>query len=234
MNARRSPYSCFKSERARTNMAAEQDMIQRLTMRIGSKAVQKIDFHIDQIHFVGSGLINVLVYLNLQQAGQPGIKIKFGAMSDDVAAYYDPRRNILNFRKASYGETAFQRMTIIHECVHAWLDVRMPKIQTVADAIATAQMTTTQLSDESAAYIAGALFTIYEYTPPGQKPTYPADWKPDPIYVEAHRIAAKIMNRPGAIVSDADANPLKQAIMDDDDYSAIKSDPTRMAGNDGV
>jgi len=215
-------------------MTPEQDMIQRLTILFASKAAQQINFKLDQIHFVGSGFVKVLVYLNLRQMGQPGIQIKFGAMSDDVAAYYEPRRNILNFRKASYGETAFQRMTIIHECVHAWLDVRMPKVQTVADAIEAAQMTTTQLSDEAAAYIAGGLFYIYENVPPGRKPAYPADWKSDPIYEEAIRIAAKIMNKPGAVVSDADAKPLKQAIMDDDDYSAIKSDPTKTAGNDGV
>src|SRR5262249_32634556 len=169
-------------------MTPEQEMIKRLTILFASKAAQQIDFKLDQIHFVGSGLINVLVYLNLRQMGQPGIKIKFGAMSDDVAAYYDPRRNILNFRRASYGETAFQRTTLVPEWVHAWLDVRMPKVQTVADAIAAAQMTTTQLSDE-AAYIAGGLFYIYENIPPGRKPTYPADWKSDPIYEEAIRIA---------------------------------------------
>jgi len=215
-------------------LAAEHDMIQRVAMLVTSRAAQKIDFQVDQIRVLGSGLVNIMVYINLQLIGQPGIRIKIGAMSDDVAAYYDPHRNILNFRKASYGETAFQRMTIIHECVHAWLDVRIPKIQTVADAIAAAQMATTQLSDETAAYIAGALFTIYENTPPGQKPAYPADWKPDPIYVAAFQIATKIMNRPGAIVSAADAQPLKDAILDDDDYSAIKADPTKTAGNDGV
>ena len=209
-------------------------MINRIATILGSKAVLKIDFQLDQTRVIGSGLVKVLVYVNLKQAGQAGIKIKFGPMSDDVAAYYDPRRNVFNFRRASYGQTDFQRMTIVHECVHAWLDVRMPTIRTEYDAVAVALMTTTHLSDEAAAYVAGALFFIYEITLAGGTPALPDKWKSFPIYVEAYRIATKIMNRPGVTVPAADANALKKMIIDSGDYPSIASDPARMAGNDGV
>ena len=124
-------------------------------------------------------------------------------------------------------------MDLVHESIHAWLDIRMPKVRSIGTAAMKGMLTTTKATDEAVAYLGGILFYIYDNTPSGSKPTIPADWN-NSIFIEAWRIAVSIMSRPGAVVSAKDVASLKKIIMDDPNYSDIKDDPTSNYGNDGV
>src|SRR5262245_24275874 len=189
-------------------------MIGRIAVILGSKAAQKIDFQLDQTRIVGSALTTVLASLNDFQAGKKGIKIDFGHVSPGGMASYDAKQNVIQLPKnPDFGVSMKHRVGLLHECIHAWLDLRMPKVLP-KDPKAAAALQTTELSDEAVAYVAGALFYIYEYQPNESNPKLPDTWVV-PIFIEAHRIALKIMNKAGAIVSKDDADVLKRKIRDD-------------------
>src|SRR5262245_49185435 len=155
-------------------MSDESDMVDRISAILGSKAALAIDFHLDQTRVFGPTIYSVVHYLNAGLRGNHGITIKFGPLDGEAA--YKPRENVLRILRASYGQTDNERMTIFHECVHAWLDIRMPRIRTDSDAVTAVLLTTTHLSDEAAAYVAGALFFIYEKTFAGLKPARSDKW----------------------------------------------------------
>jgi hypothetical protein len=214
-------------------MATKQDVVARITNLLFSKAAQTINFQLDSVHFVGSQFGQVATKVFLNQLGFSGVGVAFVKMDKGAAAQYDPAANEFEFPNADFGVSPDERAAIVHEGIHAWLDVRMPRVRTLVDAFLKGTMTTTMAADEATAYVGGVLFYIYDNTEPGSKPKMPAGWT-SPIFAEAFRIAAGIWDKPGAVVSKADAASLKQKIMDNSAYDNIKANPTGSYGNDGV
>ena len=230
-------------------MAAEQEVAGRIVMLLASKSVQRIDFQLELVHVTGSSLSSVIGALitravgvtdmdsQFRRLGSPpsGINVEIGKVKKGAEAQYDPKNNTFGFPNATFGQTdPREQATIVHESVHAWLDLRMPKVRTTGDWLKKVVLSTTSATNEATAYIAGALYFIYKTTPEGSNPTPSDRWRDHPLFSEAYRIAVGIMNNPGAAVSAADVTALKQKIMDRPIYKKIKDDPTRIFNHDGV
>jgi hypothetical protein len=216
-------------------MSAEQDMLTRITLILNSKSVQKIDFQLNSVHIDGSQLNVVIGYLATKQWGMGGIEIDIGHVDPKAWAEYDATSNKFLFPTANFGVAdKLEKSAIVHECIHAWLDIRMPTGHRMKDGIVRGALRTTMATDEAAAYVGEFLYYLYETTPKGGKPTLPAGWTDSPVYREGHRIAASIMNKSGAKVSDADVDVLKRAIMESKTYTFIKANPTGNYNNNGI
>lgn len=193
-----------------------------------SPAAQKVNFYLDRIHVDGSGFSFVALALLPKPGGPRGFSIRVGHVSPGAEATYQPANNTFDFPSANYGTTAAQKMSIIHECVHALRDVHGAKLRT-----STGPLATRSLSDEAAAYVGGALFHILDTTPDGASPTSPP-WVADPVFGLAHAIALKMMSQPGLAVTPQDAKAMRDVIMHDPVYSDLKSNPRQVYGNNGV
>jgi hypothetical protein len=145
----------------RSKMASSTDFIRlRISSILMCDAAQKIDFYLDKIHVDGSGFSFVALALLPRPRGQQGLSIAIGGMSPGAEATYDPNINTYRFPSASYGLTPFERMTILHESVHAYRDSLGRTILTPAG-----RVTTRSVSDEAAAYVAGAVSFVLDKGP---------------------------------------------------------------------
>lgn len=126
-----------------------------------SDAAQAIDFYVDGIHIDGSGLSFVALALVSPPQGYQGVSLQIGVQNPNAAALYTPTDNTFHFPSLSYGTNPgtadFERMTILHECVHCLRDTYgslypNPSVQ--------GGIFTRSVSEEAAAIIAGALFYI--------------------------------------------------------------------------
>jgi hypothetical protein len=194
-----------------------------------SPAAQKINFYLDSFHVDGSGLSYVALALLSRPHGQHGVTIRVGHVSPGAAATYDPATNIFDFPTAGYGTTAFERQTIVHECVHALRDAAGTKIRT-----SRGTMTTLALSDEAAAYVAGALFNIYDTTPVGGTPATPSWATGSGIYPLAHSIAVTMSTQTGFAVTPQSAKSLRDTIVNTPLYRSLKRAPKTRYQNNGL
>ncbi len=129
-------------------------ILQTVKKVLTSTSARKIDFRLGTIHVdaVGLGAINLLVSF-----GQIAVKVR--RMKPGVAALYVPSTNTLNFPRDDYGANAQERTDILHECVHALHDMfgggsTFPK--------RAGFRFTPRSEDEAAAYVADALYYLYE------------------------------------------------------------------------
>jgi hypothetical protein len=196
-----------------------------------SPAAQKIDFYLDSFHVDGSGLSFVALALASKPHGSHGVTVRLGHVPPDADAAYDPAINTFDFPNANYGATdAWQKSAIIHECVHALRDAQGRKLRT-----SRGTMTTLALSDEAAAYVAGALFNIFDTTPAGSTPSTPTWAVNDPKLLGlAHSIAVTMSTQNGYAVDPRDAKRLRDAIMNDPTYKDLKKAPKTSYENNGV
>src|SRR5262245_5583208 len=202
-------------------MSVEQDVAKRIIVLLTTNSVSKIDFTIDGVRVQGAAFGVVVGHLLANISGGKGIGIQIGGLDPKAAAQYDQVNNKFIFPRATFGQTSVrEKAGIVHESVHAYLDARMPKVTSIGDAFWKMSLTTTAATDEAAAFVTGAMYYLYETTIDGKKPVIPASWK-STISGESLRIAEKIMNKPGAVVSADDVTALKKKIMDDPFYSDI-------------
>jgi hypothetical protein len=136
-----------------TNTDALRTLIGTIVM---SDAAQKVDFYLDKMHVDGSGLSYVALALASKPRGGRGLSIAVGGLGPHAEASYDPSTNTFKFPKVNYGTVPFERMTIFHESVHVWRD-------SVGRTVATSsgKVKTRDVSEEAAAFLAGALFFLY-------------------------------------------------------------------------
>jgi hypothetical protein len=134
-------------------------------------------------------------------------------------AGYSPGDNVYDVPNWNYGTTAYQRQAIIHESIHAYLDLIKSK--------------QTALKEEALAYVGGVLFHLHDTTPAGQTPTLPS-WARPAIYQEAFRIASGLYTSGSTKVSAADAISMRNKIMEDPSYESLSIDPLHKYANDGV
>jgi hypothetical protein len=148
-----------------TNTDALRTIIGAIVM---SDAAQKVDFYLDKMHVDGSGLSYVALALASKPRGGRGLSIAVGGLGPHAEASYDPSTNTFKFPKVNYGTVPFERMTIFHESVHVWRD-------SVGRTVATSsgKVKTRDVSEEAAAFLAGALFFLYDAGPTSASDTTP-------------------------------------------------------------
>jgi hypothetical protein len=210
----------------------EQIARQRILSVLISPAARKIDFHLEQIHVVGSEVGRIVGRLLVSQPGQKGIGIRFRHLDPGVGAEYDSHENEFDLPDAGFGLAPEDRSLLFHECVHAWMDARVPKNKGLIGMLSRIFLQATALTEEAAAYVSQSLFELYDSTSGTGLDTDTA--QTSPIILEADRIAAGIQNRPGAVVPASSVCTLKQKIMADAVYSDLKANPTFSYDNDGV
>jgi hypothetical protein len=211
----------------------EKALRDRVLSLLWSDAARRIDFELDGISIDGQAFRWVAHAVVTKQLNNKGIGFRFGHVDPSASAQYDPDENLFDFPDTNYGLTPFQRRSIIHEAVHAWLDLRIPEVQTDRDAVLRALRMKPAVMDEAAAFVADSLFHIYDTTPARSMPI-PPYWVSEQHRAEAYRIAVSIMNNPGAVVAEADATALEKAILDHPSYRELKANPVMTYKNNGL
>jgi hypothetical protein len=149
-------------------------------------ATKKIDFRL------GQWQINAITFERVATAVMVlDIEVDVGGVSAGAEASYNSNIDTLLLPSAQYGTDVLRQAGIVHECVHAYVDL----------------MTVSGQSDsanEAAAYVAGLLYLLYSLK---VAPTPVVDFGK-----LAMTIAKSIMNKPGAGVSPKDEMALRTAI----------------------
>jgi len=207
-----------------------------------SAPCQRIDFNypyghgfgINRFRIDGSALSFVALALASAANGDRGIKLDVRPLRDGAFAKYAPGDNVLIVPAVGFGRLPAERNAILHECVHALRDALGSTVRTV-NGVMTSLGATRTLDDEAAAYIAAALFSLHESTPPGGTPARPSWVNPNKThFVQAFAIAAKIFGTPGATVAADHAAKLRKEIMSRPLYRRLKDDPGEINANDGI
>jgi hypothetical protein len=199
-----------------------------------SDAAQKIDFYLDNIHVDGSGFSYVALALVPKPSGARGLSIAVGHMNPLAAATYAPLINTYRLPRANYGITPFERMTILHESVHALRDSMGRTVPT-----STGHAVTRAVSDEAAALVAGALFFILDAGPRSASDTTPT-WAQSGVYSNAMSLALQILqesNPKGCDVKKVNSvglDAIKVAILHSPTYRHLRSNPQEVYDNNGV
>ena len=200
-----------------TNTDALRALIGSIVM---SDATQKLDFYFDKMHVDGSGLSYVALALLSKPRGAHGLSIAIGGLPPLAGATYDPETNTFRFPRANYGIDSFERMAILHESIHAWRDSMGPTVRTTSGRVRTRDV-----SEEAAAYLAGALFFIYDSGPVSASDTTPT-WAQG-IFDNALSLALQIAgqsNPKGCNVNNFNpvgVNALKEKIRKDPAYRGL-------------
>jgi hypothetical protein len=214
-----------------TNTDALRSTIGQILM---SNAAQKIDFYLDNIHVNGSGFSYVALALVSKPSATSGLSITIGKMNPHAAATYDPLTNTYRFPRANYGGTPFERMTILHESVHALRDSMGRTIPT-----GTGRAVTRAVSDEAAALVAGALFFILDAGPTSASDTTPT-WAQSSVFSNAMSLALQILQDSKPLgcdvkkVNSVGLDAIKDAILNSPTYRHLKSNPKEVYDNNGV
>jgi hypothetical protein len=175
--------------------AMEQDLRMRMRSILMSGAAQALDFYVDFIHVDGSGLSYVALLLSVPPDGDRGVFIQIGDPGPDAAAAYDPPTRTFTFPSADFGRLtwpprsqSFERMAIVHECIHAWRHAMGQHMWTASGIIGSFGS-----SNEAAAYLGGALFFLNDQGPISASDTTPP-WAlpPNAIYSHALGLALQV------------------------------------------
>jgi hypothetical protein len=175
-----------------------------------SKPAQQIDFTFGSIEVNLAGFLSVYAALLTRVQSGYGIDIEIGTIPAGAAAAYFSDDNMYRFPSATYGMTVEERSAIVHESVHAMRDIKGATFFLPGRGMAMPTAT----EDEGAAYVAGALYHLYDTTaPPKGK---------DPVFVKAYSIAKSIMNVRGAVVPASDVMALRTIVAADPLYQNIQ------------
>ena len=180
-----------------------------------STSVQRIDFTLGVFH-VDWRIGFISVHIAILQ-GRIKIDIDPKKLPDGAGCAYSPHTDSFIFPNPDFGQTLDDKQAIVHESVHAINDIQ-------ARTLASEGMT--ELMGEAAAYVADALFYIYESPTP--------DYAADPILITANEIARSIVNMRGAKVGNADAGRLMVLIMNNTVYQKLGDTWVAPSRADGV
>lgn len=186
-----------------------------------SPAAGKVKFKMDGVEITGGALLVVALSLRLNSLITLGtIGLRVGNVSPGAGASYSTHDNVLDVPDAKFGTTDYQRSSIVHESIHAYLVLQ--------------KSATKARTDEALAYVAGALYLIHDTTAAGATPKTPSFAKTDPVFKKAHEIALSLYTGPSTEVSSADASEMKKAITMDPVYEWAILDPDMKYNNDGL
>jgi hypothetical protein len=159
---------------------------------LSSGPIWKIDFWLGPVHVDGAGLFMVVWALTWNM-----IDVKIGSTSAGASAEYHPADNQFVFPFKSTSLSRDQKMLIVHESVHAMLDIRA--------GLDRKNFHVLQTENEAAAYIAQAIFGIHAFN-------LTAGRNVSAYFEKAFEIAEKIKDQRGAHVSNEDAQYIRHAI----------------------
>jgi hypothetical protein len=202
-------------------MATETDFCNRVLHLLASTAVSKVEFTLDGVKITKASFSKVTLAIKEKAAGNKGLGFRTGKVPADADAGYDPEDDVFDVPGWDYGTQVYQRQALVHEAIHAYLDL--------------ISSNTTALTDEAIAYVGGMLFHIHDTTAAGATPTAPAWATVAGVSVtEAFRIASGLFTSGSTVVSDADAKSMRDTIANRPAYAALKADPTIKYGNNGL
>jgi hypothetical protein len=191
---------------------------QRIVDLLNSDPVQKINFSFRKVRVSGSDY----AYVALAMVGKSSkVHYNFSVAAGAAATYQPNKSNSFSFPSTSYGATsAFEKMTIVHECTHAVIDAKRSLGQIP------------QLDNEISAYIAGGLYNVFNgspFTPAGAAGIYP----------EAHKLTKRIATTIDTwhftdtfAIANSDVTALSSAITSSPTYGSIST--TAPYGDDGL
>jgi hypothetical protein len=165
-----------------------------------SPEAQRIDFTLGSIKVDGKGLMEVVTSLMLGT-----LHIVTMRMDPGAAAQYNTSSNTFEFPNAAFGALATDESSILHECVHALQDIDYGYDFSRGDYF------TMESENEAAAYVAGCLYDCYKL---------PNSVYTSAVWIAAQKIAVKIKDSPGAVVSEADTRTLRGVIAADPVYKS--------------
>jgi hypothetical protein len=202
-------------------MATESDLKDRVLHLLESTAVSKVEFTLDGVNIASASFSQVALAIRDKAAGKSGIGFSTEHLPAGADAGYSPSRDVFKVPSWDYGTTGFQRQAIVHEAIHAYLDI--------------ISSTKPALTDEALAYVGGVLFHIHDTTAAEGTPTAPW-WAGDqePVFKEAFRIASGLFTSGSKVVSDADAKSMRDTIMAHPGFAHLKADPMGRYRNNGL
>jgi hypothetical protein len=151
-----------------------------------SPAARKIAFTL------GAWRINALAFENIASAIALGdIEVVVAPPKGGAEAAYNFKRDFIMVPDVTYGAKVTQQAAIIHECVHAFVDMKQIAGQA-------------ESANEAAAYLAGMLYILH--TGIDIPPT------DHPIAILAGGIAKKMIGKPGAAVPSTFESDLRKTI----------------------
>jgi hypothetical protein len=158
-----------------------------------SEPIWKIDFWLGPVHVDGVSLFQVVCALNW---GYIGVKIDHTSVAG-AAAEYHSHENTYVFPYKAAGLTPQQKMAVVHESVHAMLDIRA--------GLERSTFSVLQTENEAAAYVTQALYGVlaFDATPGAHVQAF---------YDKAFEIANKIKGQLGVRVDAEDAKYMKHAV----------------------
>ncbi|MGL4324760.1 MAG: hypothetical protein ACRCTD_12040 [Beijerinckiaceae bacterium] len=192
---------------------------------MNSPAAKKLDFWLGPIHVDHQGLTAVAESMMPRWKGERGVGVVLEKQRPGVEASYRIVSNMLSFAIGFDFKTPKARATVIHEMVHAMHDTLGARHNSSDRG---GRMQTKESENEAAAYVADALFSLFEEQPAPKPAAYNAD---KTIAQASYAIAMAIKDTPGVKVDTSMAAELRVAIMKDPVYKAIRHDPmTRSRG----
>lgn len=224
--------------------AMERVLKQEMKLILMSDIAQGIDFHLDNIHVDSSAFRLVALALEPKQGGKKGISVAFGGLAAGQGARWEPDRRgqggTFRFPREMYPLFGADRMNVIHESVHCWLDAIHGIVFTLGGRRATPLM----LSEEAAAYVSESLFFLADNPPEilfnftkGTSTQFNQSLPNfGPILDAAFSVALHIHGgSPGQDVSsDASMASLKSSILNSPTYLHIRRDPKGSYSHPGL
>jgi hypothetical protein len=190
-----------------------------------SPECQKIDFDFAFSHGYGYnrhkvdgwGFAHVALCLKTPLNSRRGVSVDVRDQTGQgIGASYDYGSNLLEVPSVAFGHTAAQRSSLVHECTHALRDAHGLKSR--MNGFAGVPLGRTRgVEEEAEAYIAGALYIVYEARAGGFTLLTPSE----PIFAAAQAIALTIADTPGALVGVGDHAALRKAILANPTYKRI-------------
>jgi len=187
-----------------------------------SPECQKIDFDFAFSHGYGYnrhkvdgwGYAHIALCLETPLNSGRGVSVRVqDETAEGVGASYDYGQNFIEVPAAVFGHTPIERRTLVHECTHALRDAHGMKSR-INGAAGVPLGRTRGVEEEAEAFIAGALYLIYE----GRAGGFTLATPTAPVFAAAQAIALKIADTPGALVGVGDHADLRKAILANKTY----------------
>lgn len=212
---------------------AEKNLVRKTATLLASRPVQRVNFWFKgvvigpgQYRYISECLTWSLSHKGLF-GGVRGIGVEIKKMPANTGAQYDSDDNVIEVPHGGFGDTPWERMTLVHECAHACIDGLYAK-QKVP-----------RLTNEACAYLAGAFYNVhaaasadgpFAYTPGSSG-----------IFAEAHKIAvanrryAERIGFTGVLqVFESEASDLLRAIKESKTYKGYFDDPAATYDDNGI
>ncbi len=157
-----------------TGISTRLDLHARFSAILNSPACQNVEFSYGPLRVSGSAF--GLVAQALKSSPPHNIAINIATLDANVEAAYSHHGNLISVPHDQYGATPHEQMIVVHESVHAIADMTRADIDAERE--------------ETAAFIAGALYNIY--CAAGPSGPLPYDPRKDENQMAAHNVAVQI------------------------------------------